>query len=496
MGSVGPPAPLPARRPHASKEIGANRLYDLGAEMVDLAVVSTSTATVSRRALTVGLCAAVVAIAFESIAVATALPAAAQELRGLEVYAWAFSMFQIGMLFATVAGGRLADRVGPARPLLGGMAVFAVGLVVAATSQSMVQLVAGRLVQGLGSGTMGIATTVVIAQVFEPRLRPRMFSFISTAWVLPAFVGPPISAWLTSTFGWPWVFWAVLPLLAFAALMVVPSLLALIRTPPSDVDRSAPSRPPAALWAAGMVAVSVIGIQLSGQRLDWVSIPLAVVGFTLLLVALPNLMPIGFFRFGPGLPSVVVVRGLIGGAFFGAEAFIPLMLVEQHGLSLLRAGLVLTVGSIGWTAGSWLQSRPGLRLRRDRIITLGALFVLLGLVVSVLTATVPGVWVGLIGVSWVLAGLGMGLSLASTTLATMTLSPAAEQGRNASSLSLGEALGASLFVALGGTIFATLHPTGQLALTFGWVMAAMGLVALTGLIFSLRIGRLRNELHG
>jgi MFS family permease len=191
-----------------------------------------------------------------------------------------------------------------------------------------------------------------------------------------------------------------------------------------------------------------------------------------------------------------VVRGLVGGAFFGAEAFIPLMLVEQHGLSLLRAGLVLTVGSIGWTTGSWLQSRPGLRLRRDRIITLGALFVLLGLVVSLLTATIPDVWVGLIGVSWVLAGLGMGLSLASTTLVTMTLSPAAEQGRNASSLSLGEALGASLFVGLGGTIFATLHPTGQLALTFGWVMAAMGLVALAGVLCSLRIGRLRNELHG
>jgi MFS family permease len=171
------------------------------------------------------------------------------------------------------------------------------------------------------------------------------------------------------------------------------------------------------------------------------------------------------------------------------------MLVEQHGVSLLLAGVVLTVGSVGWTTGSWLQSRPGLRLGRDRIITVGAFFVMLGLVVALLTAAIPGVWVGLIAVSWVLAGLGMGLSLASTTLVTMTLSSAAEQGRNASSLSLGEALGGSLFVGLSGSIFAVLHPSGRLEWTFGWVMAAMVGVALCGLLFSLRIGRLRNELH-
>jgi hypothetical protein len=304
-----------------------------------------------------------------------------------------------------------------------------------------------------------------------------------------------VSAWLTRHLGWPWVFWSVLPLVAIAAVMVVPSLLSLMRMADDDT-RAAATRPPAALWAAGLTAVAVIGLQLAGQRLDRLSIPLALVGMALLLVSLPNLMPLGFFRFSPGLPSVVVVRGLVAGAFFGAEAFIPLMLVEQHGVSLLRAGTVLTVGAVGWTSGAWVQSRPGLKLRRDRIITVGSLFVLLGLVVALLTAAVPDVWVGLIAVSWVLAGLGMGLSLSSTTLVTMALSPAAEQGRNASSLALGEALGGGLFVGLSGSIFAALHASGRLPLTFGSVMAAMAAVALVGVLFSLRIGRFRNELHG
>ncbi|WP_368736827.1 MFS transporter, partial [Bradyrhizobium sp. NBAIM08] len=89
-----------------------------------------------------------VAIAFEAIAVATALPAAARQLDGLHLYAWAFSTLQVGTLLATVAAGRLSDRIGPARPMLVGMVVFSVGLVVAATSTTMLQLIAGRLVQG------------------------------------------------------------------------------------------------------------------------------------------------------------------------------------------------------------------------------------------------------------------------------------------------------------------------------------------------------------
>lgn len=460
---------------------------------MDCPVVSTSPVPVSRRALTIGLCTAVVAIAFEAIAVATALPAAARELDGLGVYAWAFSVFQVGILVTTVATGRLSDWIGPARPMAAGMVVFAAGLVVAATSQTMTQLIVGRLVQGLGSGTMGLAITVCIAKVFEPRQRPRMFSYISTAWVLPSFVGPPVSAWLTHHLGWPWVFWAVLPLVAFAAVMVGPSLLALMRTPMPVTDEPPVTRPPAALWAGGLAAVAVVSLQLAGQRLDRLSILLAVVGVALLLAGLPNLMPAGFFRFGAGLPAVIVVRGLAAGAFFGAEAFIPLMLVEQRGLSLLLAGGVLTVGALGWTTGSWVQSRPKLGLRRDRIISLGAGCVALGLGVAVVMVVVPGVWVGLIAVAWVISGLGMGLAFASTSLVTISLSPVAEQGRNASSLALGEALGGSLFVALSGSIFALLHPSGRLSATFGWVMGAMFGVAVVGALVSLRIGRLRDE---
>ena len=445
---------------------------------------------VSQRALTIGLCAIVVAIAFETIAVATAMPVAARDLDGLMYYAWAFSLFLIGMLFATVVCGRLSDRIGPAKPLIAGLVIFLAGLVVAGTAQHMSQLVAGRLVQGLGSGAMNVAIYVCVAVAFSPRQRPKLFTYISTAWVLPSFIGPPASAWLTQHLSWHWVFFAVIPLAVFGGALASPSLIRMMRSyQPSDLD----AQKAAPLWAAGLLALAVATLQLAGQQLDRVAVGLATGGLAALLVALPPLMPPGFLRFHRGLSQVIQTRGLLSGAFFGGEAFVPLMLVEQRGIPLLQAGAVLTVGAIGWTAGSWLQARPWLRLRRDVLITLGCWSVAVGLALVGLIAFLPTLPYALVAVSWIFAGLGMGLAVSSSSLAAMSLSATAEQGRNASSLNVYDALGSGIFVGVAGTVFAALQPSGNLALTFGLVELSMAIVALLGVLTSLRIGVVRNE---
>lgn len=440
-----------------------------------------------RRALTVGLCTAVVAVAFEAISVATAMPAAARELDGLDLYAWAFSVFLIGQLFATVAGGRLCDAMGAGRPMTGGIVVFAIGLVVAATAASMELLILGRFLQGLGGGVVAVSMYVIIAEVYDERRRPAMFSYISAAWVVPSFVGPTVAAWLTHHLDWRAVFWAVLPVLAVGAAMMLPPVLRAVRTP---APRDPAAAPAASLWAAGLAAVGAAAVQFAGQRLSVTGLVIGVVGLGLVGLSLPRLMPPGFFRFGRGLAPVITVRALIAGAFFGAETFVPLMLVEQRHLSLLLAGSTLTVGAIGWSAGAWLQSVRRLRMRRDQLIVLGAACVLLGVGLVTLVAWLQ-LWVGIVAVAWLFAGLGMGLATSGTSLATMTLSNSGEQGRNASSLQFGEAFGAGLFVGVGGTVFAAVRSGGDLTSTFGSVLTAMTVVGALAVLASLRIGRIR-----
>jgi MFS family permease len=453
-----------------------------------------STDAPSRRGLVTGLMLCVVAIAFEAIAVVTAMPAAAADLGDLSLYAWAFTAFMIAQTFAIVAAGQASDRRGPRGPLVVGFIVFALGLLVAGSAPTMLILVLGRFIQGLGGGTMNLAVMVLIARLFDARERAVMMTAMSMAWMVPAFVGPLVAAWLSTTWSWHWVYYAVLPLMAVGGVLIIGPLRR-ADLGPAKVD---PDQPGASggrlLGAAALVALGAAALQLAGQQFDPWSLAWLAAGVALLGIGLPVLLPSGYRPSGPGLAATVNVRLLATGAFFGAETFLPLMLVRAEHYELAAAGLVLTVGSVGWAAGSWLQSRPWLKLRRDQIVTVGVVATVLALVLIAVAAWLPGRLAWLLIIGWVIGGLGMGMHMASTSLVVMELSAEHELGRNTSSLQVSEALGNSVAAGIAGTIFAAALANQTLA--FGSLFSAMTVLAVLGLASSVRIGPVANHSLG
>lgn len=453
-------------------------------------MVKWGTVPSSRRGLTVGLLLCVTAVAFEGMAVVTAMPAAAADLGDLHLYAWAFTAVMIPQLFAIAVAGRLSDLTGPVRPFLGGLVVFALGVVVAALAPSMLVLLVGRFIQGLGGGAVYLSLMVVTAQAFAPAERARIMTWYSACWMMPAFVGPAAAAWLTENLSWHWVFWSVLPFVAIGLAVMAPGLAAL----PERPDAKAPADP-VPTHAAVAVAVGVALLQLAGQRLEPMSLAWLAAGLILLGVWFRRLMPRGFGPSGRGLSAVVVVRFVTAGTFFGVQSFLPLMLTSR-GVGLLLAGLVITLSSVGWMGGSWLQARSWLRWSRDQIIVAGAACVALGAAVVAAAAWWTAASLPLALAGFTVAGLGMGLMSASTSLATMQLSTEAELGRNTSSLQVGETAGNAILAGAAGTIFAALNPVAPTTVTFGWLMSALAVVGLSGVLAARNIGFVENYSAG
>jgi len=236
---------------------------------------------------------------------------------------------------------------------------------------------------------------------------------------------------------------------------------------------------------AVQVAVGVGLLQYAGQDLRPASLLLAAAGAALVVPGVRHLLPAGTLALARGLPAVVGFRGLASGSFFGAEAFLPLALSTVHGYSPVQAGVPLTVGALGWSAGSWWQGRHR-GVARSRLVRVGFGFICCGIAALSLLA-VPGLpgWVALPG--WTLAGAGMGLAMPAISVLLLELSPNAEQGRNAAALQISDVLGGVLGVGAAGVLVATLREQD-----FGLTVVAVDLtMAGLALVGALTAGRSR-----
>jgi MFS family permease len=423
---------------------------------------------------------AVTFVAFEALAVATILPVVGRHLGDLRLYGWVFSAFLLASLIGIVLAGTLADRVPLRRPMLAGLALFALGLVVGGTAPDMPVLVAGRAVQGLGAGVVPAVAYVAISRCYPEACRPRMFAVLSTAWVVPGLIGPAVAALVAAAVGWRWVFLGLLPLVIAAGVLVV---LALRHVPPPASPGTAPVP-----YLAVLGVVTGAGTALASLSSGVAPVVAAggIAGGALLAVSLRRLTPPRALSARPGLAATILSRSLLTCCFFAGDAYVPYAIVTVRHAPTALAALALTASTLTWTAGSWVQARCIARYGPRRLVRPGECLVAsgLGVMCVVLLSSVPP---ALGVVAWAIAGAGIGTAYAPLSVTTLDLAAPGEEGRATSALQLCDVLGQALGTGVAGAIVAAAAAgTGhgpEVALAFSFGIA----VALTGVIVGARL---------
>ncbi|WP_285727660.1 MFS transporter [Psychromicrobium xiongbiense] len=447
---------------------------------------------------TVGACALVFLAAFESMAVTTIMPLVSQDLDGAALYALAFAGPLASGVIGMVLAGMWTDRSGPKGPLFASVAVFAAGLVLAGLATNMPVFLAGRLVQGLGAGAINVVLYVLIARLFPPILHPRIFAAFAAAWVVPSMVGPFCAGLVAQALSWHWVFLGVVVLVIPALVMLLPAVRKLdagqpggdlqgaeeeqagTSTQPPTTPPKTPVSAPLRLGLAAVVALAVLGLNLSVELGAW-AWPAAGLAIAVAVLAVRPLLPAGTLRARRGLPTAVLLRGLMSAAFFGAEVYVPYLLIDHYGFSPSIAGLALTFSALAWALGSNLQGRFTVRLTSAVALRIGT---------AALTACVSGIFLAalagwppvVIMVIWILGGGAMGLAYPRLTVSILSLSTPDNQGFNSSAGSVSDAVGGALSMAMTGLLF---HAVA--GLSFPAVFALTVLIAVLALIVAPRL---------
>src|SRR5438105_7625556 len=173
-----------------------------------------------RAAVTAGLLLGIFLAALEATVVSTAMPTVVSSLGGLDHYSWVFSAYLLTSTASVPLWGRLSDLYGRRRVYLTAIALFLAGSALAGLSQSMLQLVLFRAVQGLGAGGLIPLALTIIGEIYTLAERTRMQAVFSSVWGVSSIAGPLVGGFITDAISWRWVFYLNLPIGLVAAVIL------------------------------------------------------------------------------------------------------------------------------------------------------------------------------------------------------------------------------------------------------------------------------------
>ncbi|TIA61384.1 MFS general substrate transporter [Aureobasidium pullulans] len=184
--------------------------------------VQNTMGTTRRRLVMLSLCLAQFLAAIDITIVATALPTIASSLHATSAqYTWVGSAYNLASTASTPLWAKLSDVVGRKTALLAANTLFLAGSLLAALANSILILIGGRCLQGIGGGGLMILNTIIISDIFPLEDRAKYYGLSAIVWAIASALGPMLGGVFTSTIGWRWCFYINLPLDAISLVLAV-----------------------------------------------------------------------------------------------------------------------------------------------------------------------------------------------------------------------------------------------------------------------------------
>lgn len=439
-----------------------------------------------------GIACATVIAAFDATIISTILPQVALALDGMTLYAWVGTGYFLACSLSILIFGRLGDLFGRKPLLMLSLVLVSLGSGLSAFAQNMEQLIAFRVLQGVGGGMM-IATAFAAPADLLPdaKERVRWMALLSSTFAVSSGIGPVLGGAVTQTFGWRASFFLI-PIIGLIAMPVIWKFfprMRPVRKTPFSFD-----------WLGTLLLSVTVAFPL--VALEWLTsshseVP-GSVGATLLLVAAMAgwglyliekrvAMPIFPLRILQTVQSRLLNMGaLIAGAImFMLIYYIPLLSQDVFGYSPTVAGLMISPLVAGLPVGSVINGRMFQREPNpQRLMKFGSVMLGLGCALTLTLSASTPVWYSLVVMG--ICGFGLGFLIPNFTLFMQMITRREDVGISSALIQTTRALGSALGTALVGTLIAELSI--QTGLRIGLIVSVLLCVLLGWLSTKVKMG--------
>lgn len=402
-----------------------------------------------RRLITLALLVATFLVSLDASVVSTAMPTVIGQIGGIELYAWVFSAYLLTSTVSVPIYGKFADLFGRKPVFLFSISVFMVGSMLCGQAQSMEQLIAFRLLQGLGAGGVLPINQTILGDVFPLEERARITGLFSTIWGVSSLLGPAIGGFLTEHVSWRWVFYVNFPLCVLTIVLIWKFLHEKVQHRRHSID----------YLGAVELSASVACLLLALQTTDNPRLSAVLYAFAAVLVpvfiwnerrAAEPLMPL--WLFGRRAIGISTLGGLLfGWALYGQSTFLPPFVQGVMGASPTVSGFILAGSSIGWPIASTVGGRLLLRTGFRMPAVLGGVILTVGFVPLLFLRPDSSLLVPL--VLTCVQGIGFGFYSVCIILAAQTAVGWEHRGVVTSASQFSRNIGGTIGVSIAGAVF-------------------------------------------
>jgi EmrB/QacA subfamily drug resistance transporter len=402
-----------------------------------------------RRLITLALFVATFLVSLDTSVVSTAMPTVIGQIGGIDLYAWVFSAYLLTSTITVPIYGKFADLFGRKPVFLFSIALFMVGSILCGQSQTMEQLIAFRLLQGLGAGGVLPLNQTILGDVYPLEERARITGLFSTIWGVSGLLGPAIGGFLTEHVSWRLVFYVNLPLCLLAIALISRFLHENIQRRRHSIDYLG------AVTLSASVASLLLALQITNN------LPLDATLYLLAAILVPifiwherhaaePLIPL--WLFGIRAIGVSTLCGLLlGWALYGQQTFLPPYVQGVMGASPTVTGFILAGSSVSWPIASTIGGRLLLKTGFRFPCVLGGVILTVGFALLLLVTAQSSLLVPL-AITCVL-GFGFGFSSVGTILAAQSAVGWEHRGVVTSASQFARNIGGTIGVSVAGALF-------------------------------------------
>ena len=392
--------------------------------------------------------------ALNQTTIGTALPRIIADLGGMAYFSWVFTAYILSASIPAVVVGRVSDVYGRKPFILAGLIIFSIGSWLCGLSESIVQLILFRVVQGIGGGIIMATTFAAVGDLFVPRQRGKWQGMLGAMFGLASVFGPALGGWIVDRWHWHWVFWIFMPMGLIAFGMIWYLFPSRTRHEEHTVDYLG------AVLLTGILVPLLLAFSVAGRQYAWTSpMVLGLLGASVLSFGLfirterraaDPILPLSLFA-NPSFALSNAITFLMGAGMFGALIYLPLFLQGVQGYTAMHSGMMMVPMTLSLVGASIISGRRMSRTGHYRSLALGGMAATtVGLyLLSWATETSSlGVLIGIV----MIIGAGLGIGMPVFTLVVQNALAHRYLGVATASIQLFRQLGGTIGVALMGTI--------------------------------------------